>query len=73
MTVSLRIRGDRAGFGFATRDTPGTLSLTNFVFTLKERRRVRADVGPAPAGGRSAISDFKGNRRTVVRTVRLTR
>jgi hypothetical protein len=71
-TISLRIAGHSIGFGFATRDTPGVMSVTNFGFTAKERRRVRADIGRR-AQVSVGISDLKGNRRRVIRTVRLTR
>ena len=72
ITVSLRVAGKSAGFGFATRDTPGAFSLTNFEVSGRDRDRVRSGVG-----GRVqivvGISDFKDNRRRVVRTVRLIR
>jgi hypothetical protein len=71
-TTSLRIAGKSIGFGFATRDTPGEMRVTNFAFTRKERRRLRADVGRR-AQLVIGISDFKDNRRRVVRTVRLIR
>jgi Domain of unknown function (DUF4394) len=72
MTVSLRIGGNSIGFGFGTRDTPGVFSVTNFGFNQEERRRVRGDIGRR-AQLVLGVNDLKGNRRRVVRTVRLTR
>jgi hypothetical protein len=72
LTVSLRIGGRAAGFGFSTRDTPGRFQLANFDLTARERRRVRAGVGRR-AQVVVGVNDLKGNRRRVVRTVRITR
>jgi len=71
-TASLRIAGRGIGFGFATRDTPGVFTVTNFDFRPKERRRLRADIGRRVQVVIN-INDFKNNRRRVIRTVRLTR
>jgi Domain of unknown function (DUF4394) len=72
VTVSLRVRGRAAGFGFATRDTPGLFQFTNFQLTRREIGRILRGIG-----GRAqvviGVNDLKGNRRRVVRTVRLTR
>jgi hypothetical protein len=72
VTVSLRVGGKSSGFGFATRDTPGAFALTNFDVVGRERARLRHGVG-----GRVqvsiGVSDLKGNRRRIIRTVRLTR
>ena len=72
VTVSLRIGGQRAGFGFASRDTPGTVSVPNFFVQGAERARVRAGVG-SQARLVIGVSDFKRNRRSITRTVRLER
>ena len=72
LTVSLRIAGRSVGFGFATRDSPGVFGAGSFFATSKERRRLRAHVGRR-AQVVVGINDLKGNRRRVVRTVRLTR
>jgi hypothetical protein len=72
VTVSLRIGGRAAGFGFATRDTPGRFELTNFDLVGRERRRLRAGIGRR-AQVVVGVNDPKGNRRRVVRTVRIIR
>jgi len=56
ITVSLRVAGKSAGFGFATRDTPGAFSLTNFEVSGRDRDRVRGSVRlgqPVRATGRA--------------------
>jgi hypothetical protein len=72
VTVSLRLAAGTAGFGFVTRDTPGVFELARFDVVGRERRRLRAAVGRR---GRVVVvvNDLKGNRRRLVRTVRLTR
>jgi hypothetical protein len=72
VTVSLRIGSRSAGFGFATRDTPGAFALTNFGLTGGERRRVRGAIGKR-AQVVVGVNDLKRNRRRVVRTVRIIR
>ncbi len=71
VTASLRIGGRSIGFGFDSRDTPGTFEVSNFGLTSRERRRIRADVGRRVRVV-IGVSDDNGNRRRVVRTVRLT-
>ena len=72
ITVSLRVAGRSAGFGFATRDTPGDFTPHELPGLRPRPPRVRDAVG-----GRVqivvGISDFKDNHRRVVRTVRLIR
>jgi hypothetical protein len=70
--VSLTIGGRAAAFGFSTRDTPGRFEFENFYLSPRERRRVRAGVGRR-ARVTVSVNDLKGNRRRVVRTVRITR
>ena len=72
VTVSLRVGGKSSGFGFATRDTPGAFAFSSFDVVGRERRRLRQAVGKR-AQVSIGVSDLKGNRRRVVRTVRLTR
>jgi hypothetical protein len=72
ITMSLRVHGKSAGFGFATRDTPGAFDVTNFGAVGKERDRLRSAVGHRVQVSIGA-SDLKRNHVRVVRTVRLTR
>ena len=72
ITMSLRVNGKSAGFGFATRDTPGAFEFTNFGTVGKERDRLRAGVGKRVRVV-VGVSDFKRNHARIVRTVRLTR
>ena len=72
VTVSLRVGGKSSGFGFATRDTPGAFAFTNFGVVGRERARLRNGVGKR-AQVSIGVNDLKGNRRRVVRTVRLIR
>jgi Domain of unknown function (DUF4394) len=72
VTVSLRVAGKSAGFGFDTRDTPGEFGFENFRVVGKERTLLRGGVG-----GRVQVviraTDFKRKHTRVVRTVRLAR
>ena len=72
ITMSVRVNGKSAGFGFATRDTPGVFDVTNFGAVGKERGRLRSAVGHHVRVSIGA-SDLKRNHVRVVRTVRLTR
>jgi hypothetical protein len=72
ITMSVRVNGKSAGFGFATRDTPGVFDVTNFGAVGKERGRLRSAVGGHVRVSIGA-SDLKHNHVRVVRTVRLTR
>jgi hypothetical protein len=71
VTVSISVGGRPALFTFETRDTPGTFRYTHFALTRREQRRVRAGVGRRIRLTIS-VNDLKGNRRTVVRTARLS-
>lgn len=73
VTVRLNLGRRFVGQAFGSRDTPGTVRLHEFRVTGKERRdRLRRAVG-----GRARlhvfVTDRKGNRRQVSRTIRLTR
>jgi Domain of unknown function (DUF4394) len=72
ITVRLLVKGKGAGFGFATRDTPGAFDLTNFGVGGSERRHLRSGIGRRVQVVIRA-NDFKRNSSRVRRTVRLTR
>ena len=72
VTVAMQVRGRSAGFTFDTRDTPGRYRFTHFAVNQRDKARIRAAVG-ARLRLRISVSDFKGNSRRVVRTVRLIR
>jgi hypothetical protein len=72
VTVSLRLRSGRAGFGLASRDTPGAVSPQYFFVQGAERTRVRRGVGERIRVV-IGVNDFKGNRRGITRSIRLVR
>jgi hypothetical protein len=72
LVVTLRVAGRPAGFGLQTRDTPGAFRALFLLPTAAERRNIRAGVGRR-LQVRISFSDLKGNRRTLMRTVRLIR
>jgi hypothetical protein len=72
VTASLHVAGGPAGFTFETRDTPGRFRFTHFALSRRDKRRIRQGVGRR-IRIRIGLNDLKGNRRTVVRTARLTR
>ena len=72
VTLGLQLRGRYVGFTFETRDIPGRFRFTHFAFTKRFKARIRAAVG-ARLRLRISVSDFKGNSRRAVRTVRLIR
>jgi hypothetical protein len=77
ITLSLRVGGRRVGFGFGTRNTPGTVRFTdrrmaNFSVSSRDRAWVRRHVGRRIRLV-MGVNDLKRNRRSVVRTARLVR
>jgi hypothetical protein len=72
VTASLRVGGQRVGFTFANRDTPGLFQFTNFVLGRRDAAIVRRGIG-STVRIVVGVNDLKGNRRTFVRTARLTR
>jgi hypothetical protein len=77
VTLTLRVGGRRIGFGFGTRDTPGTVRFTdrsraNFSVSTRDRAWVRRHVGRRIRLV-MGVNDLKGNRRQVIRTARLVR
>jgi hypothetical protein len=72
LTVSLQVAERPAGFAFETRDTPGDFRVHYYAPSARERRNIRAGVGRR-LRLRIRIHDLKGNRRSLLRTVRLTR
>jgi len=72
VTLSLRVGGESVGFTFATRDTPGRFAFTNFLLARRDVAVVRRGIGRTVRFV-VGVNDLKGNRRTFVRTARLTR
>jgi hypothetical protein len=70
--VSFRVQGARTGFGFTTRDTPGTYNWRNYSFVQRDRRRLRRAIGRRIQVV-ITTNDFNGNSRTVIRGTRLVR
>jgi hypothetical protein len=70
--VSFRIGTRRVGFGFATRDTPGTHSWQSYSFSAGDRRALRRAVGRRVRVIVTA-NDFNGNSRSVTLGTRLVR
>ena len=71
VTVSIAVGGGPAAFTFETRDTPGLLRFTHLGLTARERARIQRGVGRR-LRITLGLNDLKGNRRTLVRSARLT-
>lgn len=71
VTVGMQVAGRSAGFTFDTRDTPGLFRFTQYALTEHDRTRIRHAVG-GRIRFRLGVNDLKGNRRTLIRTARLT-
>lgn len=72
VTVSLSVGGERVGFAFANRDTPGLFQFDTFGLGRGEAAIVRRHIGRTVRIV-VGVNDLKGNRRTFVRTARLAR
>jgi hypothetical protein len=71
-TASLEVLGRNSGLAFVTRDTPGRLRFNYFAPSAREKRRLRAGIGHHLLV-RIHVNDLKGNRRRLLRVVRLIR
>jgi hypothetical protein len=72
IVYSMRIGRRQVGFSFVSRDTPGTLRRISLFVNRGDQRLLRRSVGRR-AQLIITSNDFKGNGRSVVRQVRLTR